>query len=454
MPIKERLYNYLIDSRLIPPCSHILVAVSGGADSVALLCLLHELSSRLDLHLHVAHLDHGLRKSSHEDADFVVTLAKTLGLKVSVDRQNVAHIARLRKKNLEEVARNLRREFLELTAKKYNCSLVALGHNADDQAETFLMRLIRGSGTKGLGGMRPKSGLFVRPLLDFYHDELVDYLECRNLSWHEDESNQDISFTRNRVRHQLLPILKNFNPKIVKQIDSLCEQLQVEEDFWEKIVRLKLNEIYTPDQDNYFLDRRLLAETDPALAGRVVRMALSEARGNTRSISATHIRDVLKLAREETPQAELHLPGIYVLFRYNKILLSSHLEVEVKHFESVLDREGAYELPDGNVLEVSFEKHSGGENALAVEFDGLSIKPPLLLRKWQAGDRFQPSGMAGTKKLQDFFVDNKMSREERNNTLLLTKNDTILWVVGLRRCEGWRKIHGKPILRVILRQRQ
>ena len=454
MHIQERLYNYLIESGLIPPCSHILVAVSGGADSVALLCLLHELSSRLELHLCVAHLDHGLRKSSHEEADFVVTLAKKLGLQVYLDRQDVAHVARLQKRNLEEVARDLRRGFLELTAKNCNCSLIALGHNADDQAETFLMRLIRGSGPKGLGGMRPKNGLFVRPLLDFCHHELVDYLECRNLPWHEDESNQDISFTRNRVRHQLLPLLKNFNPKIVKQIDTLCEQLQVDEDFWEKMVRHRLLEIHTPDQDSYSLDRRLLAETDPALAGRVVRMALSEARGNIRAVSAAHIRDVLKLAREGPPQAELHLPGIYVLFRYNQILLSSHAEVEMKHFESVLDREGAYELPDGNVLEVTFEKHSAGENALAVEFDGLSIQPPLLLRKWHAGDRFQPSGMAGTKKLQDFFVDNKMSREERNNTLLLMKNDTILWVVGLRRCEGWRKIHGKPILRVILRQRQ
>lgn len=454
MPIQERLHNYLINSGLIPPCSRILVAVSGGADSVALLCLLHELSSRLELQLHVAHLDHGLRKSSQEEADYVVTLSRKLGLQVYVEQENVAHIARLRKENLEEVARNIRRAFLEQTAKNCNCSLIALGHNADDQAETFLMRLIRGSGTKGLGGMRPKNGLFVRPLLDFCHDELVEYLECRNLSWHEDESNQDISLTRNKVRHQLLPMLKNFNPKIVKQIDTLCEQLQVEENFWEKMVRLKLLEIYTPDQDSYSLDRSLLAETDPALAGRVVRKALSEARGNIRSISATHIKDILKLAREGPPQAELHLPGIYALFRYNQIILSSHVEVEMKPFESVLDREGAYELPDGNVLEVSFEEHSAGENALSVEFDGLSIKPPLLLRKWYAGDRFQPSGMTGTKKLQDFFVDNKMSREERNNTLLLIKNDKILWVVGLRRCEGWRKIHGKPILRVILRQRQ
>jgi tRNA(Ile)-lysidine synthase len=454
MTLQNRFHKTLLLSGCIPTGSHLLVAVSGGADSVALLRLLHGLAETLNLSLEAAHLDHGLRAVSRDDAAFVAQLCHQLGVSLPVARQDVAEIARRRKGNLEEVARDVRREFLEATAKERNCDLIVLGHHAGDQAETFLMRLMRGAGTAGLAGMRQVDGRIIRPLLSFHHEELVTYLEEGGFAWREDASNIDHAFTRNRIRHQLQPLLESFNPNITSQIAGLCEQLRLDEDFWSELANRTLTELGTRVDGGYSIQRGALAGLAPSLASRVIRAALHEIRGDLRSITATHIGDVLQLVCAGPPQGELHLPGSWVACRYEQLLLYREPPGVVAGLELVLDGPGTYPLPDGRRLQLSVSDHASGGNHAAVELDASTLQFPLTLRHCLPGDRFRPSGMDGTKKIQDFFVDLKLAMEDRKKTLLLVEKETILWIVGLRRCEGWRPVAGKPVLRVQIVQKE
>jgi tRNA(Ile)-lysidine synthase len=446
----NRFHNSLIKSGCIPTGCRVLVAVSGGVDSVALLYLLRHAADNMGLYLEVAHLDHALRDTSREDARFVEKLCADLGVPLTVERRDVAEIARQRKGNLEEVARQVRRDFLLTTAQAHNCDLIALGHHADDQAETFLMRLLRGAGPAGLASMSMISGPVVRPLLPFHRADLLAYLKKAGISWREDESNLDQGLTRNRIRHGLLPVMESFNPKISAQLAGLCEQIRQDEDFWTDLVRKELRRCGRWQDDEYTLDRLHVLKLQPGLASRVVRAALLQVRGDLRGMTATHIVDILKLVRTDLPQKELNLPGVWVARRYEKLLFRKQKPDCVEHFEIELGGPGIYPLPDARFLHLSLKEQSLGERVGVVEFSATNLSFPLQLRHCKPGDRLRPSGMSGSKKLQDFFVDLKLTSEERQKALLLLKDDEVIWVLGLRRSEGRLPKLGDPVLRIAI----
>ncbi len=453
MTLQKRFHKSLLKSGCFPPGSRVLVAVSGGLDSVALLRLLHHLSVPLQLHLEVAHLDHSLRPESRGDARFVSDLCAGLGLYLTQERVDVAEAARQRKANLEETARDLRRDFLLKTAQLRGCNLVALGHHADDQSETFLLRLLRGSRVTGLAGMRTINGSVVRPLLPFSRQELEDYLQSEGLQWREDLSNLDQRFTRNRVRHQLLPVLADFNPNIRLQLVGLCEQMQQDEDFWSDLVTRELPKYGQWLGDEYVLNRKGLLALPQALTGRLVRAALAEVRGDLRGITAAHAADIMTMANEGASQGALDLPGAWVARRYDVLVFRREAPATVAPFSCELTSPGDYCLSENRILSVTLEESPSGESRSVVELSALSLSWPLHVRSCEPGDRFRPSGMQGTKKLQDLFVDLKVTREERQNALVLVKNNEILWVVGMRRSEEQRPSPGEPVLRFEIKTR-
>ncbi len=450
MSLQSRFHNALVKSGNIPVGSRVLVAVSGGADSVALLSLLHQVAGQLNLTLEAAHLDHALRLESCEDVRSVERLCLSLNVPLSSERRDVAEIARQRKGNLEEVARDVRRDYLLTTARSRGCQLIALGHHADDQAETFMMRLLRGSSAAGLAGMCPIDAHVVRPLLPFRRADLIAYLQQEQIPWREDLSNRDLAFTRNRIRHQLLPLMESFNPNINNQLAGLCEQLAEDNAFWAEVVAQEMVRCGSRQEDAIVLDRTRLLALSPALAGRVIRAALQQVRGDLRGLTAAHVDDTLKLVDNGPPQGELFLPGAWLARRYEKLLLYKQKPAAVEPFAVELSGPGIYLLPGDRLLRVSLEKQPRGEDVDAVEFAAASAPFPLRLRHYHPGDRLRPSGMDGTKKLQNLFVDLKMTKEQRQAALLLLKDDEVLWVLGLRRSEGRRPVTGEQVLRIVI----
>lgn len=450
MIIQDRFYKILCETGCIPAGSRLLVALSGGADSVALLSLLHGCSQELELQLEAAHLDHSLRSTSCDDAVFVARLCLDLGVPLTSRRCDVAAVASEKRGNLEEVARDLRRSFLLETAKAKNCELIVLGHHADDQAETFMMRLLRGAGPGGLAGMRLVDGMLVRPLLSFRKQELLDYLTMRGLGWQEDVSNQDLGYTRNSLRHRLLPELESYNPQIVQQLSGLCERLRQDEDFFDCLVQHELSRCLQCSEGEWQINCAVLAEMAPALAGRLVRAVLQEVRGDLRGLSSRHVAAVIALATGGPVQGEVMLPEVWIARRY-EVCRFRKLPPELPKSDVLtLSSEGDFSLPDGRILRVTLEKKSQGGSAQTAEFCADSVTLPLQVRSVQPGDRLRPSGMLGTKKLQDLFVDLKLTREERLLTPLIVRGEEILWVAGLRRCAGYQPQAGRPVLRLTI----
>lgn len=446
----RRFQRHLDATGIVPPDSRGLVAVSGGADSVALLHLLHGVAKGRHLEVHVAHLDHALRPDSPEDAAHVRALCAGLNVPLSVARTDVAALARAGKGGVEEAAREARRSFLQETARAQGCRWIALAHQRDDQAETFLLRLLRGAGTTGLAGMRPVEPPFVRPLLPFSRVELIEWLQESGIGWREDASNQEMIFARNRVRMELLPLLESYNPAIRLRLNELCRQLAEDEDDWSVRVATELTRTAELTAGECRLPCAVLTEASPAMAGRLIRAALKSVRGNLRRLDADHIKAVLALACGPHPQGEVHLPGAWAGRRYGRVWLRRKPPVPIPQGSFEITAPGSYALASGRILSVALVAAIGGEDRHAVEFSAAEVPFPLLVRAPQPGDRLHPQGLAGTKKLQDLFVDLKLTKEERAAAVLVLAGGELLWVAGIRRCEGRSPAPSGPVLRLEL----
>jgi tRNA(Ile)-lysidine synthase len=295
---------------LLPRGSPVLVAVSGGGDSMALLHLLHGMTRSHGLSLRVAHLDHGLRRGSRTDRRFVEEIARGLGLPCSADRREVATLRR-KDESPEEAARRVRRAFLIECARQAGCRWIATGHTLDDQAETVLMRLVRGAGATALTGMAVSGpGPFVRPLLEVERDELRTWLSRRRLSFRDDPTNRDLRFDRNRVRRLALPFLADLlNRRAARHLVGAARRFREDAEYLDGVARRALCDCATrPTSDRLVLDAHRLCALAPVLGQRVARLALQQAGADARRIGTRHIETVLDLARGGSGR-RAHLPG-------------------------------------------------------------------------------------------------------------------------------------------------
>ncbi|MBW6512390.1 MAG: tRNA lysidine(34) synthetase TilS [Desulfuromonadaceae bacterium] len=443
--IQETVYDLLLGEHLVDSGDAVLVAVSGGIDSVVLLHLLHALAPRLPVTLHAAHLDHAIRRNSAEDTAFVIDLCDRLAVQLTTERIDVPALAAAQRTGLEEAGRQARRDFLCRVARQHNCQVIALGHHADDQAETVLHRLLRGSSASGLAGMRLHHGACIRPLLRVTRADIEGYAAEHHLNWCEDVSNRDITFTRNRIRHQLLPQLREFNPRIDRHLVALAERLAVEEDFWSGVVAKHFDRLLTDSRDGLRLSVAGLQALHRGVRRRVLRHALGVVRGSVMTLAAPQIAALERLLHGSS-QAELDLPGVWAARRYSELWLRTAAP-SCQPFSVIVAGPGIIDLPQGDRLVFSYGPPQG-EDPLAVEFSAATLSFPLTIRSFQPGDRLQPAGGAGSRKLKELFIDAKIERERRRSWPLLVGED-ILWIPGLRRCDShWPTPSEVPVLRV------
>ena len=434
---------YIRRYELIAPGDRVLVAVSGGADSLALLHLLARLAGKWRLPLTAAHLDHAIRAESREDASRVAEHCAALDVPLVVERIDVPQLARREGRGLEEAGREARRRFLRRIAADRGCRRIALGHHLDDQAETVLQRLLRGTGPGGLAAMRPRSGPFIRPLLGISGSTLRSWLQAQGLIWSEDSSNLDPTFTRNRIRHQLLPLLREFNPQVESALARLGALLAVEEDCWDEMVAGHLEGIARTVPGGFDISVAGLLALHPALRDRVLRRGLEVVRGGLHGIEACHVAALEDLL-ENGPQADAHLPGAWAGRRYQVLQLRCKPPPSPQPYSLEIPGPGRYFLPGGEVFEVEIIPSALGERRWRVEFAAGQMPWPLTVRSFAAGDRIAlPAG--GRQKVKEVLRAARLPHEERRRVPLVVA-DEVLWVAGLRRCAGRRPIPGEPVL--------
>lgn len=440
-------------NHLIRPGDRILVAVSGGPDSVCLLAALAELRDcqRIPgLQIHIGHLNYGLRgEDSERDEAFVRELAARFGVPISCER------VRLTSRpggSLQRQARDIRYAYFARVLRENGLTSVATGHTADDQAETILMWLLRGSGTAGLTGIPVmREGGIIRPLLRVSRSEVLDYLGSRGIAYRMDASNVTGIYRRNRIRHDVLPLLRSFNPRIVEGLARVADILAAEAAFLDDVERERWRGVLiTASTGRIVLSCERLVGQPVGLQRRLVRRALVLVRGRAEGLTFRHVAQVLDGILEGREGTGLDLPGGIRVGRHG-----DHLTVESGATGSSAGSDPewasgvAFPIPgevwigEGSrrVCAVHGRRTGGrvGPDRSQAIVDADRLGGPLTVRAWRAGDWFAPSGMQGRrKKLQDFFVDEKVPRALRGRVPLVVSPAGIVWVVGYRADERFK----------------
>jgi tRNA(Ile)-lysidine synthase len=455
MTLSDRVRETVRKYALARTDTRVLIALSGGPDSVALVHLLLDLQGEGDLVVAgLAHFNHQLR-GADADADeaFCRALAASLGLPVEVGRDDVRSAAREAGRSIEDTARELRYAFLEQAADRAAADAIAVAHSLDDQSETFLLRLVRGSGSRGLAAILPRAGRVIRPLLEIPRADLRRYASERGLAFRDDPSNRDLSIPRNRVRHELITYLeREFNPGISRVLAREAALARDDEEYLQhQAIELARTIVLATKGGQTEIDAVALRSLHPALASRIARQALSS-RAPGRFVGSFHVESLLKLSGAPAGAA-VDLPGQRAIRKGHAIVLgppASRIGRDRKPTPN------SFRIPLSIPGEVTLDNHGWAVSArrldsmergtgfgpargpeVAIAADPLTL--PLAIRSRRRGDRFRPLGLGHRKKLQDFLVDRKIPREIRDSLpLVVDGEDRIVWVVGESVAEDFR----------------
>jgi len=408
----------------------VIVAVSGGADSVALLHLLHALAPAWRLALHVVHVDHGLRSDSAEDATFVRALGAELGVPVEVARVHVGP------GSVEAAARAARYAALEGWAERVGAARIAVGHTLDDQAETVLMRVLDGAGVRGLAAIPPVRGRVIRPLIDLRRHALRAMLTTAGIAWREDATNRDPKFRRNRIRHELLPVLQaSYSTDVVEALARVARLARESVDALDRAAALELDRLtasHAASPRAIILPRSGLAAVPAAVAAEVLRQAAARL-GSRAPLRAWAYRGLRRVLAPIPPRRPFRLGGLTIEVSGDRIRIGGRPPVLTPQMLSI---PGRVEFPEiGCALEARLLPAAGytvPRVAERVAFDAAVVPRELLVRARRRGDRLVAFG-AGARRLKTLLIDAGIPRWDRNRLPIVEANGQILWVAGVRR---------------------
>ena len=425
MNIEERVFSYIEKYNMIEAGSQVIVGISGGGDSVCLLFLLSKYQKRRPFHLLGIHVNHGIRgQEALRDQEYAKKLCERLGVPFTVYTYSVPAIAQQEKRSLEEAGRMVRRRaFEEKAASLGKKAVIALAHHENDNAETVLHNLIRGTKAAGMGGIRPIQEIgegvaYIRPLLKVTREEIETYLRQQKIPWMIDSTNQELEYTRNRIRHRIIPEMEKINPKAVSHIAQAADTFQAIEEYLTGQADMLYREYVEQRENGYWIRKELFLEKE-LMQSYVIRMVLERAADKKQDLTAFHVESILSLGKGRTG-ASVSLPGgvlasqvygdLYVRLPDSGEAPLKELELEIFPWENQ------------QILEKTYTKW----------FDYDKIKSSLEIRHRKPGDFLTITDTGGRKKIKDYFIDCKIPREEREKLTLLAEGSHILWVVGYR----------------------
>lgn len=431
MQMEDRVLQTITEHNLINEGDTLIVGASGGPDSQFLIHILNNLRSELGFDMVLAHLNHLHRKEAIDDEKLVKETAEKLGLNFYSRSRSMDDLAKELKISSEDAGRRLRYEFFDDLASNFTNSKIAVAHNKDDQAETVLMRIIRGTGLDGLRAMDYKSGNIIRPILNIRKSEILSYLDTNNISYAIDHTNFENDYTRNKVRLDIIPALSEINPNVIDSLFKLSMIARDDLSILDKVVDEEFNEIAMVDKKKIIFDKNKFENTDPAILRRILRKSVEILKGDIKNFSKENLDDFLNIINLDNGKV-LIKDDLSLRKSYKYYILEENKKEDKTGKEIFLEAEDQVNF-DGFYLKSSIinnGKYKKDRNIGYFDYDKLEF--PLKIRTRLPGDRFVPLGHKSEKKLKDFFIDQKIDKNKRDEIPLVLSNDKIIWISSLR----------------------
>ncbi|MDD5011145.1 MAG: tRNA lysidine(34) synthetase TilS [Phycisphaerae bacterium] len=459
--IENKIADFIKQHHLLSAKGNVLLAVSGGADSVAMLYILRKLYPKA---LRIAHINHQLRGAeSLKDEEYVKSLADKFDLPIAIESVDVKTYAKENKLSIETAARKLRLDALCKIADKCKCRYIATAHHKNDNAETVIHRILRGTGFKGLAGIRPMAAIndkfFIRPLLCLSRRQIEDYLKNQNIQWQTDHTNIDCRFTRNRIRHKLLPCLEKDSPNLIESIFSLSRHSAILADNIESCAKAAEQDCFiSKDNTQTAIDLKKFLNQPQPVQVELIQTVLTYLGGGLKNFTSEHYHKIIDFAESSQSGKTLTMPGkIKIVKGYDKFFIAAPLQkTDAAQNEIVLSVPGKTSFGGWRIeTEILSMKDRDAENIknnkdkFVEWFDYDQIELPLTVRPRRQGDKFKPFGQAGFKKVGKFLTSEKIDLNSRKQTFLICNSKKILWLVPIRRSsEAVIKGQNKRILQI------
>lgn len=444
MNVDKKFLDNIVQFNMLEKGDKVIACVSGGADSIYLLHNLYAIKEMFNLTILVAHVNHGIRDTAKRDEDFVLKTSRDLGLKAKTIRVNMNEYAKEHKLSSEEAGRNLRYEFFRKLSKKHG--KIFLAHNANDQAETVLQRIIRGTGIEGLSSMSFVSDGLYRPMLNIRRSEIISYIEENKIKYVEDETNYQTIYARNKIRLNVIPYIEeHFNSGF---IDSLLRLSEISTENY-LYVKSKVDEYIKNNYKNSVLNVKGLKSERDYFISEVVRQFLRLELGNIDGLSKQNILDTVEIIKNSTSSRVTLPKNISIEISYDSLFIKSEDEdVEFGPIELI---EGLNETEIGNIRIKSNSSYRVSDNMISIDQE--KIKGKLYIRNKRSGDKFMPFGMKNNKKLKDYFIDEKIDRTKRNFVPIICDDENIIWVSPYRLSEMYSVDRNtRKIMNIILEE--